>query len=43
MQIDYILDKIYCFEMDEKNKKDSIKHNSLKTTYHIFSYLIERS
>jgi len=43
MQIDYILDKIYCFEMDEKNKKDSIKHDSLKTAYHIFSYLIERS
>ena len=33
--IDYIVDKIYCFE------DDSIKHDSLKTAYLIFSYIMD--
>lgn len=35
MGIDYIADKIYCFE------NGSIKHDSLKTAYLIFSYLMD--
>lgn len=35
MGIDYIIDKIYCFE------EGSIKHDSLKTAYLIFSYLMD--
>lgn len=35
MNIEYILDKLYCFE------EGTIKHDSLKTAYHIFSYLME--
>lgn len=35
MNIKYIVDKLYCFE------DGTIKHDSLKTAYHIFSYLME--
>ena len=37
MFIKYILDKLYCFE------DGTIKHDSLKTAYHIFSYLMEEN